>query len=227
MSTKNTKNNNQGVFDIEECFGRLKIFFGVKTDKELAEKLKMSPQNLNNRKQMTGSFPFVWVASAAKEHGISLDWILFGEKGEKHSPCFCLDEFSLIPLYKARLSCGDGSLQVSDETETAVAFRNDFLHRKGNSSHLCLLTVEGDSMSPSLNDGDVVLVDLSKNNPLSISDGKIYAFRERHEIKAKRLSWLGNKLRVNSDNKMYDPYFVEDISGFVLFGLVLWVGHEF
>ncbi len=135
-------------------------------------------------------------------------------------------DFTSIPKYKARLSGGHGSFEVSDQIEANLSFRTDFIKKKGNPSDMALFEVMGDSMETFIYDGDVVLVDLAQNDPQQIVDGKAYAFREGHTVKVKRLSLQGNNLIATSeDSDRYPPYKVET-ENFQLIGRVIWVGHE-
>jgi len=181
------------------------------------------------RKWEKGAFPKAdSLIKICESEGVSADWLLLGkEKESAVEPLRVDQEFTLVPLYRAKLSCGDGSLQTSDQVVTNFAFRNEFVHRKGNGKNLCCFLVTGDSMSPAINDKDVVMVDLSRNDPQEIVDGKIYAFREGGSVRAKRLSLQGGRLEVISDNKIYEPYDINEGSDFLLFGRVVWSGHEF
>lgn len=137
-----------------------------------------------------------------------------------------IQEFTLVPKYRARLSGGAGSFETSDQIEANLSFRTTFLYSRGNPNKMALFEVMGDSMEPFLYDGDVVLVDQRQIDPEHIVDGKAYAFREDHTIKVKRLSVQGRALLASSENSQkYPPYEVE-VDRFQLIGRVIWVGHE-
>lgn len=135
------------------------------------------------------------------------------------------DDFYMIPLYKARLSGGAGSFPEEGKVAD-FAFRKRFIRRKGSPGNMALFIVTGDSMEPFICEKDIVLVDMSLNDPKEIVDGKTYAFREDCTIKVKKLSWQGDNLLVTSENSpLYPPYSAE-IESFHLLGKVIWVGHE-
>jgi len=83
-------------------------------------------------------------------------------------------------------------------------------------------------MAPHVTEGDIVLVDMAKNQPLDIVDGKIYAFSEWETVKIKRLMRQGPKIMAQSDNILnIGPSMIEvDIGQFRLIGKIVWVGHE-
>jgi len=83
-------------------------------------------------------------------------------------------------------------------------------------------------MLPSIGDGDLVLVDMSKKELRDIIDGQIYAFTEGDLMKVKRLVKKGSKIIALSDNKAEIPDPMEvDMEQFRLIGRVIWVGHEY
>ena len=136
------------------------------------------------------------------------------------------NDFTLVPKYRARLSGGHGSFETSDMIEANMAFRTEFLLRNGNPNRMALFELMGDSMTPFIHHGDVILVDLQQDDPAAIVDGKAYAFREDHTVKVKRLSVQGrNLIATSEDSRQYPPYQIDE-SSFTPIGRVIWVGHE-
>jgi phage repressor protein C with HTH and peptisase S24 domain len=89
-----------------------------------------------------------------------------------------------------------------------------------------LMRVTGESMSPTLEDEDIVLVDLSQND---IRVGKIYAVRMDDEIVVKRLERKPGKLVLVSDNRrFYEPQEIPlgDQSNVEVLGRVVWMSRE-
>jgi len=135
----------------------------------------------------------------------------------------------VVPQYGDRLSAGAGSFIENGNNVEVVgsfAFKPKWLNRKCPSGKCAVFRVAGDSMFPIIQDGDVVLVDMSQNDPLMVRDGKIYAFSEGDFIKVKRLVRQGSELWAISDNKAVSPDCIIDMSIFSLIGRVIWIGHE-
>lgn len=65
------------------------------------------------------------------------------------------------------------------------------------------ITIRGDSMSDTIEPGDLIFVDIS--TPFFDGDG-IYVFCFSNEIYVKRLQKIKNELRVISDNKCYETW---------------------
>jgi SOS-response transcriptional repressor LexA len=135
-------------------------------------------------------------------------------------------DFTLIPKYQARLSGGPGHYVLSQDIESHLSFKNSWLSGRCQKDQCALFEVRGDSMAPLITDGDIVLVNLSKNDPRDLIDGKIYAFSEGDTVKVKRLVWRGPDLWAISENKAEAPDAAVDKDGFNLIGKVVWVGHE-
>lgn len=109
-----------------------------------------------------------------------------------------------IPKIEARLTPGTGSLTVGNQAIGYYFFRKDWLRSIGNPKDLVLLEVVGDSMKPTLEEGDSVMVDLARK---SISGANIYAIGEGESILIKRVQPLvGGKAQIICDNRdLYAP----------------------
>lgn len=114
--------------------------------------------------------------------------------------------FDYIPMAEAKLSAGGGCFVLSEDIEDYYAFRKSWLSRVATSaSNLVLMRIHGNSMSPTLEDGDTAMIDTGRHD---IKDGMIYALRVDHSIMIKRLSFrVGGKVLIISDNRHeYEPY---------------------
>lgn len=133
-----------------------------------------------------------------------------------------------VPLVAARLSAGVGSLQVDGDVESYVGFSSAFLHRKGNPKRMVVMRVEGDSMSPEIRDGDMVLLDQSKTG---VRLGRIFAVGFGEAIYLKRIDMEPGKLLLKSVNPAYSPVEIflgsQEAESFRVIGEVLWVGREY
>lgn len=131
--------------------------------------------------------------------------------------------FDLVAKVKAKAGAG-ASLEVSDEISGYYAFRSDFMGKMNLHAKQCvLMDIVGDSMTPTISDGDTVLIDQSDK---TIMDGKIYVVTLGDELRAKRISKGFDCVRLVSDNKAYEPIQVgiPDIDRLVIHGRVRWVG---
>jgi len=115
------------------------------------------------------------------------------------------DEYAYIPRMNASLSAGGGEVVLSEGDREQCAFRRDWLSRVATSVKNCvLLDVKGDSMDPTLDDGDMCMVDRGRTK---MRDGSIFAIATDNLLLAKRLQMVGRNIRIISDNKaIYESY---------------------
>lgn len=133
-----------------------------------------------------------------------------------------------IPFYKDfGVACGHGSDGVAYENERRrLRMSRATIDRIGSYKDKVFATLaDGDSMSPTINNGDTIWVDMSKE---TIKDGKIFVFEYGGLFICKRLYRLPNNgLRVVSDNA--DVYPEWEITGEEReqngFRLIGWVWH--
>lgn len=93
-------------------------------------------------------------------------------------------------------------------------------------SNLSIVRVEGDSMSPTLNDGDDILVDLG-DCAERLRDG-IYVLRVDDAIVVKRLALnpMGRRVTVQSDNPAYPDWPDCGLDEIHCIGRVIWSGRK-
>lgn len=165
--------------------------------------------------------------------GFSQAWMLTGEGRERNDAqsenvrppppreaIISGFSFSFVGKVKALLSAGSGDLVYEEGHEDIYSFRSDWLRRKGNIATMRLAQVSGDSMMPALRDGDFVLFDTSKIEPL---DGKIMVVSIENHVFIKRIRFSADGgIFLASDNKdVYDRWRINPENSRFL-GRVLW-----
>jgi phage repressor protein C with HTH and peptisase S24 domain len=70
--------------------------------------------------------------------------------------------FIFISQVSGHISAG-GGLIPDNMVEMRIAFRRDWIQRKGSPENMSLIRVAGDSMEPTLHSGDIVLIDHSRD----------------------------------------------------------------
>lgn len=221
--------------NISQIVDTLKKEFGFVSDEELAGALEMSKTALSNRKSR-GSIPYEELSTFCEKKGISLDWLLTGQGHmRREEPVsvpphkFPAEDFVFIPVKRGPIGAGRGLLP--DETiEIRIAFRKDWIQRKGKPENMSLIRVQGDSMEPTLYSGDLVLVD--HNRDYIDRSGGIYAICLRStaegEIMVKRVypSLSTGRLRIISDNKARYPEEEAGADEVMVNGKVIWFARE-
>jgi phage repressor protein C with HTH and peptisase S24 domain len=134
------------------------------------------------------------------------------------------EQYVLVPMMQGKVSAGPG-LMADNTIEMTVAFRKDWLSRKGDPSRMSIVRVQGDSMEPTLQSGDVVLIDHTRH--YIDAHGGIYAIAYDNEIMIKRLQVLmpDRKVKVISDNTKYESALLNE-DQVTINGKVIWYGRE-
>jgi len=145
-------------------------------------------------------------------------------------PAAQIDAGGLIPVKRSsvRVSAGPGAL-VNGETEKPYfAFDERWLKAltATRAAQLSIIRVEGDSMAPTLNAGDDILVDLGDCNE-RLRDG-VYVLRVEDALVVKRIALnpVGRRVTVQSDNPAYPDWPDCGLDDIVCIGRVIWAGRK-
>ena len=114
-------------------------------------------------------------------------------------------EYDYIPMFDVEVSAGNGAAAYGvTDPAMHLAFRKDWLKSRGLfAKDLNCVVARGDSMEPTINSKDTLLVDTSKNNP---RDGQIYVIRSSDVLWVKRIQrQIDGSLSLISDNPTYAP----------------------
>ncbi len=159
----------------------------------------------------------------SETYNINLNWLLLGTgnmlKTSEPSPTH--GNYIEIPLVQGKIAAGCG-LIPDCAVETYLSFRSDWIRQKGSPETMSLIRVSGDSMENTLSHGDVVLVDHSRNY---LDSSGMYAISIDDHSMVKRLTPMGDKIQIVSDNTKYPP-FILPVDEVTINGKVIWYAHE-
>jgi phage repressor protein C with HTH and peptisase S24 domain len=98
------------------------------------------------------------------------------------------EEFAFVPQLDIAAACGNGRFEDHVVVKGGLAFKKSFLREKGVPEHAArIIHASGGSMSPTLQDGCVVLLNLADTEP---RDGKVFAICKPDDgLVLKRLIW--------------------------------------
>ena len=133
-----------------------------------------------------------------------------------------------VPRLDVGASAGAGALNEREATISHIAFERNWLRQicRGETSRLAFIRVQGDSMSPTLADGDDILVDES-DGAERLRDG-IYVLRREETLMVKRLGTnpTARSVTIKSDNPAYPEWRDCDLATLALIGRVVWAGRK-
>lgn len=138
------------------------------------------------------------------------------------------DDMELVPFYDVRASAGFGAFNSEVYApDDYIGLSKHWLDVRGlYLNRLVFITALGDSMYPTISDGDMLLINQATKQP---KDGKIYVFRQGDQLWVKRVQGIIGGIRLISDNKaVYNPVDVmfDDALDFEVLGQVVYIGHE-
>jgi len=173
-----------------------------------------------------GQPSMISLVNLSKAAGVSVEWLATG----RGAPTKSRSEQQVVEPVVAT-SASRNSSQTINERGVAqnqqvvdfLSFRPDWLQRtlKLDLRNMALVEVIGDSMSPTVDGGDVVVVDLRETR--FRHDG-IYVLHTGVDLAVKRLQRQPDgMLMIRSDNPAYESYAVkpDEVN---LMGRALWVG---
>lgn len=212
-----------------------------------AQKTGVSKNTLINYRDGVTSPAASFLESVCREFSADPCWLLLGDgtascEVTSDSAAAGSDDHMLIPLLESRVTAGPEGEILYGEIADHYPFKKWWIEklvgesaeRKGS---LFLIRVRGDSMSPTINQGEMALVDTWESERIEVVAGRIYlVILPDGSAALKRLVLSGDenglKLVCLSDNTAdYRPFeFVLDpeksLKSYVL-GRVRWAGKEF
>jgi len=141
-----------------------------------------------------------------------------------------LETGSLVPVMRSavRASAGPGAVGEDSSARPYFAFDAAWLRAltAAPAAQLSVIRVEGDSMAPTLNAGDDILIDLADGRE-RLRDG-IYVLRVDDTLLVKRLAIhpFGRKVTVQSDNPTYRDWPDRALTDIRCIGRVIWAGRK-
>lgn len=137
-------------------------------------------------------------------------------------------QFELVKQYKVEASAGGGAFVDAESEIGKLAFRRDWLRQKGLSAKdLVVIRVRGDSMTPTIRGGSLVMVDTRQDH---FKDDGIYVLMIEGHLVAKRLQLdvQGDGVHIRSDNPAYGPQHLSkaQAESLNIVGRVVWAGGE-
>ena len=127
-----------------------------------------------------------------------------------------------------RASAGPGAIVAEESGRPYFAFDERWLKAltASPSDKLSIIRVEGDSMAPTLNPGDDILVDLGDCDD-RLRDG-VYVLRIEEALVVKRIALhpIGARVTIQSDNPAYPDWPDCDLADLHCIGRVIWAGRK-
>ena len=153
------------------------------------------------------------------------NWLLMGRGTREVSQPVDVG-YVKAPCHQVESGADREALVVSEQVVDYVSFRMDWLQGVLGLSPktFTVIEVKGDSMRPTLGDGDIVVVDLQTTR---IEDNAIYVIQFNGSLLVKRIQRkLDGSVVIRNDNPLYEPEILSSAQADDLnvFGRVVWMG---
>lgn len=207
---------------------RLRKAMGDETPCMFAKKSGVSGSSLHNYLKGLVVPSIEKACRMANVANVSLDWLASGcrarsQLSQKILSSSDKDVQEYIPLYEPSFLNRKRPWRHSSNILTHLAFSAHSLHEQGlNPNQLLAIPVMGDSMAGVLKDGDIVMIDLERNQ---LDAEAIYVVLLNGQLYAKRLQRLfDGSVRIINENKSYSDVVVEKahLSNIEIIGRVIW-----
>lgn len=189
----------------------------------IAREMGVSPQAVRAWKEGISSPSMDRLDDLARVTGKSSEWVHLGIGDKENNQ----NGIVSVPLLEVNASAGTGFINFSEQVVRRVDFYEDWLLqnvRYTKSSNLDLISASGDSMEPTINSGDILLVDHGVNEVLYDS---IYVAMVNGELYVKRFQKTPSRtLLMISDNKKYQSFELKPEDDIRIIGRVVyyWTG---
>lgn len=216
---------------------------------KIAERLKIARAKAGFENASEAAQAFGWKASTYLGHengsrgfkleraleysrrfGVSPDWLMTGAGGGGASEVLngdpAPDGTNLVPVYDVSASAGHGSIVDAEDHISNLAFSSQYLREmtSAKGKQLAAIRVKGDSMSPTIQDDDMVVIDTTK---ASLDYDGMFVIRVGEVLQIKRIGRGTRKssVMVIADNSLYPPVDT-DRSEIEVVGKVIWYGRK-
>jgi len=211
------------MFNISEIIEKLRDVLssekenGKVFDKDIANALDLTSVNFATMKKRN-SVPFSNILDFCALKKISINWMLYGQ--DPSSLIDSTDKYWIKYFPTVSVSAGGGAYDGEDDYEQLDLpdFFVDIIGGKENLKNIEAINVTGDSMEPTLNNGNIIFIDKTKKD---VNKDGIYAFINENGLFVKRIQRrVDGGLDVISDNKEY-PMQVVNKGGIDVLGKVV------
>lgn len=154
----------------------------------------------------------------AKILDVTVPYLIYGNDEREHLA---------IPVIDVEASMGGGNIIDMEEEAGRWIFDKEWIKNiTADTGNLNLIKVVGDSMEPTLEHGDMIMVDLNQFQPRTPG---IFVLRSDGGLFCKRIDFVtsssGPRFRITSDNKNYESYEVSAEDAHII-GKVIWVSRK-
>jgi len=186
---------------LSEELGNRKVF-----DKDIAESLGINQVSFATMKSRQ-KIPYKEVLEFCAKRKVSINWLMFNQVVQSIQAQS--EKFEKIHYFKDIYASAGGGAENYEESSKYLTLDQEIVNHLGGKSsikNIQALNVLGDSMEPTLNDGDIVFMDTMSNN---LNRNGVYIVTTPIGLFIKRLQLKSNGMvALVSDNESYSDELV-------------------
>lgn len=230
-----SKLSSQHLLEKSERLARVVRKSGLK-QADIAEQVGCTPQTINKLVRGYQNLSADWARRLSTILGVTPDYLLM-DTDELPSGFIKYDDVEIskkttrciaIPTLSVPAGAGGGKILDAEPCvwKDETYFDEKFIlgNLKVSADNLCVVTIEGQSMEPVLNNGDTVLVNMLKNN---VNEPGIFVLFDGEGIVCKWVERLVGsepaKYRIKSENNRFSEYVILADEAKII-GRVVWFG---
>lgn len=204
----------------DQLYKKIMLALGVETDRELAQKLGISEQAVNNAKRH-GKIPDRWLMYVVCHSGLALPLLLTLSVQEMGKALTEQNRyaFKLAPMIKSLQHLRDEN--YLQHYISFLALQKYELDKAGVAEdELVALVINDHAMEPTIKPGDKVIVSLTQRQ---FAQGGIFVVNIDDILLLGRLNKLPGRCRISFDNAQVKDFELEEIK---ICGRVLWISQS-
>ncbi|MDK1290526.1 XRE family transcriptional regulator [Pseudoalteromonas umbrosa] len=195
--------------------------------RQFAELTGKSPSHIYRICQGLGRPSTAYLEHLYSLFSVDLNWLLTGVQAADTPAQHSQEDLLVVPKLDVEASAGFGAINGQEDVTEQFALNKRWLQSQlgVHSDRLAFVSVRGDSMLPTLEHGDMVLVDLSQQQP---SKAGVYIIQTQDGLMAKRLQQKSDHIAVISDNPDYPSWQInsQNAEHHGVAGRIVWCGRS-
>lgn len=197
----------------DEFRARLRELVGSNSVRRFADDVGLPASTLQKYLDGTSIPGLANLIQIARRCGVTIDWLAtsalpkYPDQGEASLPAS--DDLVMLPRYDVRASAGAGALALTEGVTSYFAVERDWLRRALPSwappnAKIGMLEGGGDSMEPTIRDGDLLIIVLDPPEYV-VDAGGIFVVRHHEHVRIKRVhvDMISGDVSLISDNPRY------------------------
>jgi SOS-response transcriptional repressor LexA len=194
------------MFDFKEIVDKLKDIISAEMgdrkvyDKDIASELNINHLTFATMKNRN-KIPYQEVLDFCARKKISINWLLYDQVTESISEE--TEKYARVRYFRDIYASAGGGADVYDEESEYLSLDDEIVGRLGGNRelrHIEALNVTGDSMEPTLKNGNIIYIN---RNITDINDHSIFVVATTDGLFIKRIAYNEDEIRLISDNKSY------------------------